>query len=160
MTRARPRVWEAGEDDLERVAGLLGEFREWFGSPAPDRRGMLASVARIRESGSGIYLLAARGDGDPEGVCQLRFRWSVWTGSDDAWLEDLFVRESARRSGLARALTSAAIERSRVRGCARIELDVDEANPAALGLYRSLGFAGDLKARHRSLLLGLRIPAS
>jgi ribosomal protein S18 acetylase RimI-like enzyme len=35
-----------------------------------------------------------------------------------------------------------AFERARERGCARIELDVNEANPEALRLYESLGFEG------------------
>ena len=72
---------------------------------------------------------------------QLRFRHSVWTGSDDAWLEDLYVRDASRGSGLGRALTEFAFERARVRGCFRIQLDVNEANPAAKALYESLGFS-------------------
>jgi ribosomal protein S18 acetylase RimI-like enzyme len=73
-------------------------------------------------------------------VLQLRFRHSVWTGTDDAHLEDLFVDESVRGSGLGRALVEAALERARRRGCARIELDANEANEPALRLYRSVGF--------------------
>ena len=34
----------------------------------------------------------------------------------------------------------AVIERVRERGCRRVELDVDTENPAALALYRSVGF--------------------
>jgi ribosomal protein S18 acetylase RimI-like enzyme len=34
----------------------------------------------------------------------------------------------------------AALERARERGCARVELDVNAANPVALALYESLGF--------------------
>ena len=60
--------------------------------------------------------------------------------ADDCWLEDLFVEEDARGSGLGRALVEAALERARERGCARMELDVNEANAAALALYESLGF--------------------
>jgi ribosomal protein S18 acetylase RimI-like enzyme len=34
----------------------------------------------------------------------------------------------------------ASFDRARERGCARIELDANEANAAAVELYRSLGF--------------------
>lgn len=48
--------------------------------------------------------------------------------------------EDARRLGVGRALTEAAIERARERGCRRIQLDVNEANPEALALYEGVGF--------------------
>ena len=149
-----PRTWIAEAADLDAVAALLGEFRSWFGNSEPTDVQIRASVERIHAGGDGGYLLAAIGDGEPQGVCQLRFRWSVWTSSHDAWLEDLFVRERARGFGLGRALLEAAAEHARARGCARIELDVDEANAPALALYRAGGFAGDAKAKARSLLLG------
>lgn len=149
------RIWLAGEDNLGDVARLLGEFRNWFGNSTPTDEEMLESAKRIFAE-DGEFLLGALDDG-PVGVCQLRFRWSVWTSSHDAWIEDVFVREEARGSGLGRALVETAIARARERGCARIELDVDEANTPALSLYRSLGFAEDMKAEARSLLMGLRL---
>jgi GNAT superfamily N-acetyltransferase len=149
------RIWLADENELDAVAQLIGEFRDWFGNAAPSDEEMRASVSRIHGA-DGEFLLGAT-ESEPLGVCQVRYRWSVWTSSEDAWLEDVFVRDTARGSGLGRALVAAAIERARERGCQRIELDVDEANAPALALYRSVGFAGDLKAEARSLLLGLRL---
>jgi GNAT superfamily N-acetyltransferase len=117
---------------------------------------MSATVRRIVAAGD-EYLLAAVGDRPADGVLQLRYRPSVWTDADDAWIEDVFVRESARGAGLGRALVEQAIERARQRGCMRIELDVDEGNAPARALYASLGFSDDLKADVRSLLLGRRL---
>ncbi len=151
-----PRVWLAAPDELGAVAELLAGFRDWFGNARPPLDEIGESVERIAARDDSEFLLGAVG-GEPAGVCQLRFRWSVWTSSEDAWLEDVFVLESARGTGLGRALAEAGIERARERGCARIELDVDEANSPALALYRSLGFAGDLKAEARSLVLGKRL---
>ena len=70
----------------------------------------------------------------------MRYRWSVWWEAEDCWLEDLYVRDEARGSGLGRALTEAVLTRAAERGCRRVELDVNTENPAALALYRSLGF--------------------
>ena len=119
------------------VAGLLGGFRDWLGYDDPDDESLRRSIERLAGDPGTEYLLG----GAPDGVAQLRFRHSVWTGRDDAWLEDLFVAGHARGSGLGRALTDFAMERARARGCARLQLDVNAANTAAKALYESLGFS-------------------
>lgn len=61
--------------------------------------------------------------------------------SASALLQRLYVQPQHRGHGAARALTSAAIEFARERGCERIVLDTDaERLDAAVALYRSLGF--------------------
>jgi ribosomal protein S18 acetylase RimI-like enzyme len=147
----------AEESDLADVARLIGEFRSWFAKATPTDEEIGASVSRIHSGMDGEYILGGADGARPDGVVQLRYRWSLWTSSEDAWLEDVFVSEQARGTGLGRALVLAAIDRARERGCARIELDVDESNTPAFELYRALGFRGDLKADPRSLLLGLRL---
>jgi GNAT superfamily N-acetyltransferase len=147
------RAWVADAPELATAAVLLGEFRDWFGHVEPSDEKMRAGVERIVADGDGEYLLAAGRD-EAEGVLQLRYRWSVWKSAPDAWIEDVFVRESARGMGMGRALVELAIARARERGCRRIELDVDEDNPPARALYRDLGFAENAKAERRSLLLG------
>lgn len=127
-----PPAREAGD-----VARLISGFRAYYGEELPADEDILAAVERLMGDPGTEFLLA----GSPAaGVAQLRFRHSVWTGSDDAWLEDLFVEPSARRLGLGRALAEAAIERARARGCRRIQLDANERNEAAIALYRDLGF--------------------
>ena len=104
---------------------------------------MRASVERLIADPATEFLLGSvDGSSPPRGVVQLRYRHSVWTGTDDAWLEDLFVRESARGTGLGRALTEFAFVRAAERGCARIQLDVNAGNAPAKALYESLGFSG------------------
>lgn len=152
-----PRVWIASAAELDAVATLIGEFRDWFGKSHPPTAEMRESVERIIESGQGEYLLARAAGDEPAGVCQLRYRWSVWTSADDCWLEDLYVRERARRSGLGRALVEASADRAGERGCRRIELDVNEDNESALALYRACGFSLEPKPPGRTLFLGRRL---
>ena len=130
---------EAGE-----VARLIAGFRSYYGEELPTDEVILATVARLIADPGTEFLLA----GEPAvGVAQIRFRLSAWTGVEDAWLEDLFVEPGARRGGAGRALAEASIERARRRGCRRIQLDANEANEAAVGLYRSLGFESGSAAR-------------
>ena len=141
----------ATSEDAADVARLIAAFRDWQGRQEPSDASIEASVRRLLADPDTEYLLA--GD-PPAGVLQLRFRHSVWTGTDDAHLEDLFVEESARGSGLGRALVDAALARARERGCARIELDANETNEPAVALYESVGFSSwsDPPAGHNRLM--------
>ena len=150
-------TWLAGPDEAETVARLLVAFRDHNGKDWPSANAFLASVERLMERTDADFLLgSASEDAPPQGVCQLRFRFSVWTASDDCWLEDLFVQESARGTGVGSALIEAAFGRARERGCRRIELDTSEANEGALRLYERHGFSASSKsgAPARDLFLG------
>jgi GNAT superfamily N-acetyltransferase len=132
------RVWRAAPEEAPAVAALLVAFRDHLGYDQPDDASMLASVERIIVRDDAEYLLG--GDGEPQGVAQVRYRWSVWWDAEDCWLEDLYVDANARGTGLGRALAQTVIDRAAARGCRRVELDVNSENPAAIALYRSLGF--------------------
>jgi ribosomal protein S18 acetylase RimI-like enzyme len=145
----------AGTNDASEVARLLSAFRDWQGRDYPSDASIQASVERLLADPDTEFLLA--GD-PPAGVLQLRFRHAVWTGADDANLEDLFVSAEARGSGLGRELVEAALERARERGCARILLDTNESNEAALRLYESVGFrSGSGDAGGRDVFMRLRL---
>ena len=150
------RAWLAGPDEAEAVAGLLVEFRDHIGAGWPSENAFLASVERLLEDRDTEYLLAtADDDAPPAGVLQLRFRFSVWKAAPDAWIEDVFVRASARRAGVGDALVALAVERARERGARRIELDTNEENAAALALYERHGFSPRSKGGPgRDLFLG------
>jgi ribosomal protein S18 acetylase RimI-like enzyme len=153
------RVWLAGEEDVDSVAALMAEFRDHMerDEPALDQLRATADTL-LRDPDSEFLLAAPDGADEPAAVCQLRFRLAIWTGADDCWLEDLFVREDARRSGLGRALVGAALERAEARGCRRVELDVDDDNDSAIALYRAMGFSLESKPPGRNYLMGRRLP--
>jgi ribosomal protein S18 acetylase RimI-like enzyme len=152
------RVWLAQEEDVDAVTSLIAAFRDWWGKDEPSAPRIAETVRRLVGDASTDFLLAGvDGAADPAGVCQLRYRLSVWTGTDDCWLEDLYVHENARRHGLGRALVEAAVERARERGCRRMELDVNEENTAAIAFYESLGFTTEPKPPGRTLFVARRL---
>ena len=151
-----PRTWVAGAADADTVATLLLAFRDWWGRDWPPEESFRAGVERLLADERTDFLLGAPEAGAPAaGVCQLRFRHSLWLKADECFLEDLFVREDARRTGLGTALVEAAVARSRDRGCGRVELDVDERNEPALRLYERCGFSASGSRGGRRLLMRL-----
>jgi GNAT superfamily N-acetyltransferase len=123
--------------DAEELARLMIAFRNWTSRSEPGDDSFRAGVRRLLEDPNTEYLL---GGDPPAGVAQLRYRYGLWYAAPDCWLEDLYVADEARGTGLGRALVEAALGRARERGCRRVELDVDEGNAPALALYESLGF--------------------
>jgi GNAT superfamily N-acetyltransferase len=153
-------VWVAEMSEAETVARLLVAFRDWYGRDWPSDNSILASVERLIEHRDTEYLLGSPdADSPPAGVCQLRYRHSVWMAAEDCWLEDLYVEDSARGAGLGGALIELALERARERGCRRIELDTSESNEAARRLYARHGFSESSKsdAPARDLFLGRQL---
>jgi ribosomal protein S18 acetylase RimI-like enzyme len=135
------RAWKAGPHEAAIVARLLIAFRDHLGYAWPSDNAFLAGVERLIEERDTEFLLAAADDDSPpSGVVQLRFRQGIWRAGGDCLVEDVFVDETARGRGVARALLDLATERAHERGCRRMELDVNEANAPALALYESYGF--------------------
>jgi len=80
-------------------------------------------------------------------VAYLNFQWSLEHGGLSAWLEELFVVPEHRGSGLGRQLLQAACAHAGERGCAAVDLEVEEAHPRAARLYQRAGFAPHRRAR-------------
>jgi ribosomal protein S18 acetylase RimI-like enzyme len=136
------RAWNAGPHEAKTVARLLVGFRDHLGYTWPSENAFLAGVERLMEDRDTDFLLGAADDDAPaSGVVQLRYRMGIWRAGRDCLVEDVFVAEEARGHGVARSLLDLATERALERGCRRMELDVNEANTAALALYESFGFA-------------------
>jgi GNAT superfamily N-acetyltransferase len=137
-----PSTWIAEAHEAETVARLMGAFRDDLGLAVPSDEDMRDGVGRLLEDPHTEFLLGAPERGAPAGgVAQLRFRYGLWRTGGDCLLEDLFVDDAARGAGLGRALVQATLERARARGCRRAELDVNEANAAAVALYERFGFS-------------------
>ena len=78
-------------------------------------------------------------DGQVVGMALWYVTFSTWKGVPGLWLEDLFVRESARGTGLGRGLLQTLAAVCVDRGYARFEWWVLDWNAPAIGFYASLG---------------------
>ncbi len=154
-------VWIAGPHEAEVVTRLMVGFRDHLGYDWPSENAFLAGVEKLLDDVQTDFLLGAKdADSPPQGVCQLRFRHGLWRAGVDCLLEDLYVEEGARGTGLGRALVARATERALERGARRMELDVNEANAPALALYGSFGFVSESKAFDgaRDLYMQVHLP--
>lgn len=78
-------------------------------------------------------------ESDPAGFALWFRNFSTWTGTHGVYLEDLYVRPSARGGGHGKALLSALAGICVERGYERFEWWVLDWNDPSIGFYRSLG---------------------
>ncbi len=78
-------------------------------------------------------------DGAAQGFALFFHNFSTFEGRPGIYLEDLFVREPARGSGLGQALLAHLAALAVERDCARLEWSVLDWNAPAIGFYEKLG---------------------
>jgi GNAT superfamily N-acetyltransferase len=154
-------VWKAMPHEADTVARLMIGFRDYLGYDWPSDNAFLAGVEKLLDDVQTDFMLGAKDeDSPPEGICQLRYRFGIWRAGVDCLLEDLFIEEGARGTGLGRALVEGAKAQALARGARRMELDCNEANEAALKLYESVGFESKNTGVYggRDLYLRMHLP--
>lgn len=137
MGTGEHRIRRATPDDAADVARLLHDFNTEFGDPTPSVEILAPRAEQMLAAGEMTVLLAGAG---PDGLAQLRFRRSIWTGGPDAYLEELYVAPAKRGLGMGRALLEAAMDAAREAGATHIDLTTGEADTVAMALYESAGF--------------------
>ncbi|HJU19647.1 MAG TPA: GNAT family N-acetyltransferase [Stellaceae bacterium] len=105
---------------------------------------VVASEEDLRRYGFGperrFEALIASLDGEPVGFALFLPDFSTFSGRPGLFLEDLYVRERARRHGVGRRLVARLAAIAVERGCPALHFNVLTWNPAR-GFYRRLGFA-------------------
>lgn len=106
----------------------LRELRPHLADPAE----LIARVQRQRDRG--YRLLAAWSDGAVLGAAGYRMQENLIHGRF-VYVDDLVVRDGARRGGLGAALLDAVAAEARAAGCARMTLDTGLDNALAQRFY-------------------------
>jgi GNAT superfamily N-acetyltransferase len=86
-----------------------------------------------------VFAYLAELDGHPVGLALWFLTYSTWTGRPSLYLEDLFVDETTRGRGIARALFARLAQEAKARNCARIDWAVLDWNVEAMAFYERLG---------------------
>lgn len=148
-----PLVVRADRSHLDALVGLFDAYRQFYRKPS-DLDGARRFLSARFENGDSIVLVASLPGADGlVGFTQLYpFLSSVQMRR--VWvLNDLFVVETARGRGVARALMEAARVVAVATGAASLELATERDNAPAQALYDDLGYERDDTFWHYALTL-------
>jgi len=141
-----PKIAIAEPGDRETLVALLGRQFAELGIPLPLTKLAASVEGGLADGRRGTFFLA-HVDGLPVGVAYLSFQWSLEHGGASAWLEELFVLPERRGTGIGRELLRGALAHAAERGCAAVDLEVEEAHPRAARLYEREGFVAHRRNR-------------
>ena len=127
--------------DLDQLAELFDQYRQFYECP-PDLGAAKNWIAENLERGRST-LFAADNGSQLLGFTQLYPALCSVDLVDYFVLYDLYVIETARRQGIARALMNAASDWAKVQGAARLDLETARDNAPGQALYRDLGYELD-----------------
>ena len=132
------RIRRIRPSDVEAAVGLTYELAEY--ERAPDECHLTAPQLHEALFGDEPKLFGhvAEVDGEIVGFAVWFLNFSTWRGVHGIYLEDLYVRESQRGSGLGKALLAALAAECVANGYARLEWSVLDWNPAT-EFYKALG---------------------
>jgi len=88
-----------------------------------------------------IHALLAERDREPVGVALFFLTYSTWRGTRGVYLQDIYVTESERGSGLGRQLLGHVASWANERDANHLRLSVDRKNAAAQSFYKQLGLS-------------------
>jgi GNAT superfamily N-acetyltransferase len=133
------KIVPAGQDDREALLALLAAQFTELEIQLPAEKLAAAVDGALLDPIVGGFMIARIGD-SPVAVAYLSFQWSLEHGGMSAWLEELYVIPEQRGGGIGRKLLHAACHHAAERGCAAVDLEVEEAHPRATHLYEREGF--------------------
>jgi GNAT superfamily N-acetyltransferase len=136
------RLAAPAADQLAEVAGLFDQYRQHYGEPsAPERTLRWLEQHAAADAGAGrLTVFTARADGELIGLATT-VELPASLGLGCFWqLRDLYVVPAARRRGTAGALVDAVRRAAAEAGAARLSVQTEPDNEAALRLYRANGF--------------------
>jgi aminoglycoside 6'-N-acetyltransferase I len=128
---------QAVSADAAEVAALACEL--WPDNPAEEMREESASL--LAREDAVIFLYREQGEAVGFAQCQLRRDYVEGTESSPVgYLEGIYVREGARRQGVARKLLSACESWAKAQGCKEFASDCELDNTDSQRFHRAVGF--------------------
>ncbi|WP_329066993.1 GNAT family N-acetyltransferase [Amycolatopsis sp. NBC_01480] len=135
---ADPRVRRIRPEDVDAVVELVYALAEYEREPDACHLTAPQLHAALFGEAPALFGHVAELDGAIAGFTLWFLNFSTWRGTHGIYLEDLYVREELRGSGLGKALLATLAAECVEQGYQRLEWSVLNWNPA-IGFYRALG---------------------
>jgi len=135
----RIRIVRATERDVPLILQFIRELAEYERAPESAVATVEGLTKELFGEPPAAEVLIAYLDGDPAGFALFFHNFSTWLGRRGVFLEDIFVRPTARRNGLGEALFREIGSIARERGCGRLEWSVLNWNDLAISFYKKMG---------------------
>lgn len=145
------KVFQAQLEHLEEISKLFDQYRVFYNSSSDHEAARKFLKERFGKRDSTIFVASI--DGCIVGFTQLYPSFSSVSMKRVWILNDLFVDENFRGSGIATSLMSAAEKFARETGAIRVILATQISNVAAQSLYESRGYTKDKEFYHYALRL-------
>ena len=129
-------IERAGKQALSDLAALAAKL---WRHPAGE---LAAEFSDLLEQGDAVLFLA-RQNGEAVGFAQCQLRRDYVEGTESSpvgYLEGIYVREGARRQGVARKLLSACESWAKAQGCKEFASDCELDNTDSQRFHRAVGF--------------------
>ncbi|WP_437177615.1 N-acetyltransferase family protein [Corynebacterium stercoris] len=129
----------ATEADVPGIFRMINELAEYEKQP----QDVTSTEEDVREhlfaDNPKVFAHVAVVDGDIAGMALWFLNYSTWQGRHGIWLEDLYVRESARGNGIGTALLKELAKIAVENDYRRVEWSVLKWNTPSIGFYTSIG---------------------
>jgi len=141
MHESTVNVRAAIADDATAMHSMIQAMARETGSPD----GVTSCAEDLRRFGftgaPAFHALIAEREGKAIGMCVYFFSFSTWRGTRGVYVQDIYVAEAERGTGLARRLVAETALRAGEEGAEYLRLSVDSQNLAARKFYESIGLA-------------------
>jgi GNAT superfamily N-acetyltransferase len=128
------RVRAIERTDREQWAPLWRAYLDFYRARWSDEVAD-ATFARIFDPLEPVHAFVAERGGEHIGLTHYLFQRSTWFLNSQCYLQDLYVSEAARGSGVGRALIAAVVGAAKEAGAARVFWNTHESNTVARRLY-------------------------
>ena len=129
--------YQAGSADAADVTALTCEL--WLEHSAEEMTGEIDSLLAREDAAIFLYMEQGKAVGFVQ--CQLRRDYVEGTETSPVgYLEGIYVREGARRQGIARSLLSTCENWAKAQGCTEFASDCELDNTDSQRFHRAVGF--------------------